>query len=188
MVAFSPILETPNNIPPKNGSIYIATGSMIIDKFFLISCVEALLHYDKQIYVSSGKYTSQLRERYDNYSNVHFYEFAPQMELLRQSSVFITHGGSNSICEAIVSRTPMIVIPLENDEFLNAEMIVESKIGLRIENSLNVTRDTLVELYAKLSSDSNYVKRLNVIAHEINPNKVWRAIDKFIEDHIYGKL
>jgi zeaxanthin glucosyltransferase len=43
-------------------------------------------------------------------------EFAPQMELLRRSSLFVTHGGLNSVQEALLAEVPSIVIPITNDQ------------------------------------------------------------------------
>ncbi len=179
---FSPMIDRKDRILKEDKSIYIATGSMISNMNLLTSCIDALLPYEKEIHISSGKYTCQLKDTYIKYSNIHFYEFAPQIELLKQASIFITHGGSNSVCEAIATRTPMIVIPLANDEFLNAEMIVECGIGLQIDNDSIVIKNTLGRLYEKILDDATYVERIKEIAKEINCKKVLEAIDGIIED------
>lgn len=185
--AFSPIIDI-NSAPLNNGSIYIASGSMICDIDLLITCIDVLLPYNKPIYVSSGIFTAQLENKYKNVANVCFYEFAPQKELLTQASVFITHGGSNSVCEAILTRTPMIVIPLVNDEFLNAEMISKNGIGLEIERDLQIIEDQLGSFYEEILNNNTYIERIDKIAQEIDQNKVWKVLDKFIEDNMDGYL
>jgi MGT family glycosyltransferase len=42
--------------------------------------------------------------------------FAPQRELLKLARIVITHGGSNTVFEALMEGKPMIVIPLAFDQ------------------------------------------------------------------------
>lgn len=183
---FSPMIDRKDEIVKKNKSIYIATGSIISNMNLLISCIDVLLPYEREIHISSGKYTYQLKYTYAKYVNIHFYEFAPQIELLKQASIFITHGGSNSVCEAIAARTPMIVIPLVNDEFLNAEMIVERGIGLQIDNDSIAIKSTLGRLCEKIWDDVTYIDRINEIAKEIDCKRVLETIDEIVKDNNNG--
>ena len=43
-------------------------------------------------------------------------EFAPQLELLKRSSVVITHAGLNTVLESIAEGKPMVAIPIGNDQ------------------------------------------------------------------------
>jgi len=45
----------------------------------------------------------------------------PVASLLPYCRLFVTHGGFNSVKEALVSGTPMVVIPLASDQFYSAE-------------------------------------------------------------------
>lgn len=179
---FSPILDHIDNDFDKKSLIYIATGSMISDIALLKVCIDTLLPCGKEIHVSSGKHTKALEKLYEKYTNVYFYEFASQLDLLKQASVFITHGGTNSICESIATKTPMIVIPLVNDEFLNAEMVVNNGIGLMIENDLDAINNKLRSYCERLLNDTTYSTRIDIISKEIDSNKVWEAIDAITGD------
>lgn len=66
-------------------------------------------------------------------ANLHFFGFLPQLTLLRKSRLFITHGGFNSIKEAIFCSVPMIVMPLNPrfDQFANAERVQALGIGIK---------------------------------------------------------
>jgi zeaxanthin glucosyltransferase len=44
-------------------------------------------------------------------------DFAPQMALLERSCLFITHGGLNSVQEALLEGVPLVVVPITNDQF-----------------------------------------------------------------------
>jgi len=47
----------------------------------------------------------------------------PQMEVLQRCSAFITHGGANSMHEALSLGVPMAVVPLFGDQPMNAESL-----------------------------------------------------------------
>ena len=42
--------------------------------------------------------------------------YAPQVELLRQSTLAVTHAGLNTVLEALGSGLPMVAIPVTNDQ------------------------------------------------------------------------
>jgi MGT family glycosyltransferase len=42
--------------------------------------------------------------------------FAPQLELLRLAKIVITHGGPNTVFEALMEGKPMVAIPLAHDQ------------------------------------------------------------------------
>jgi zeaxanthin glucosyltransferase len=44
-------------------------------------------------------------------------DYAPQRELLRRASLAITHGGLNSVMEALAAAAPMLAIPITGDQF-----------------------------------------------------------------------
>lgn len=79
-------------------------------------------------------------------------------------------------------KTPMVVIPIVNDEFLNAEMVVNSGIGLTIENNLSTIKDKLKEFCEQLLSDPTYSKNIKAVSKEVDSHKVWKAIDEFLGD------
>jgi zeaxanthin glucosyltransferase len=42
--------------------------------------------------------------------------YAPQLELVRRSALVVTHGGLNTVLEALSNGVPMLVIPIANDQ------------------------------------------------------------------------
>lgn len=65
--------------------------------------------------------------------NVKSYERIPQLFALKNSHVFINHGGMNSINEGFHFNVPMIVIPHSKDQFINAERLVETGRGFSLQ-------------------------------------------------------
>src|SRR5690606_5275022 len=54
----------------------------------------------------------------------------PQLEVLAHSEVMITHGGANSVMEALAHDVPVLVSPICNDQFHQAELIRRAGLGL----------------------------------------------------------
>lgn len=50
-------------------------------------------------------------------------EYLPQLALLERAAVAITHGGNNSVTEAVASGVPMLVLPFSTDQFAGAAAI-----------------------------------------------------------------
>lgn len=68
----------------------------------------------------------------DNNANIYTIRRVPQIDLLRHTDLFITHGGINSIMEAIVSIVPMLVYPISYNWDLpgNAARVEKHGLGL----------------------------------------------------------
>jgi N-glycosyltransferase len=64
--------------------------------------------------------------------NVHVVRHLPQPLLLQCAQLFVTHGGYNSIREAIRAGVPMAVLPLFGDQEHNAVRVTELGLGTRL--------------------------------------------------------
>ncbi|MFD5552787.1 glycosyltransferase [Streptomyces sp. NPDC127068] len=67
--------------------------------------------------------------------HVRLVEFLPQPLLLESVDLFLTHGGFNSVREALRTGTPMAVLPQFGDQFSNAERVGELGLGRRVDEA-----------------------------------------------------
>ncbi|MFI6264603.1 macrolide family glycosyltransferase [Micromonospora sp. NPDC051006] len=79
-------------------------------------------------------------------ANVIAHRSVPQPEVLARAALFITHGGVNSVNEALYAGVPMLVIPQGADQSLVASRVVELDAGLSIR-----TEDVNVEVVRGLA-------------------------------------
>ena len=98
--------------------------------------------------VSSGNKKISARQTPHD-SNIFYYEQVPQLRLLQHARLFITHGGLNSLKEAIDAGVPMLVYPVNKDYDLpgNAARVAYHQLGL----ILNVDTFDEPELQHKIS-------------------------------------
>jgi MGT family glycosyltransferase len=67
-------------------------------------------------------------------ANFHVREHVDQIAVLRRADAFITHGGMNSVCEALLAEVPMLVCPLGFDQFHQARYVERVGCGFSLEN------------------------------------------------------
>lgn len=82
-------------------------------------------------------------------------EYLPQVRLLGSASLAVTHGGNNSVTEALGAGVPLLVLPFSTDQFAGAAAIEDAGVGLALApNTATVDelRDALVALAAPSAS------------------------------------
>ena len=78
-------------------------------------------------------------------------EFLPQVTLLKAAAVAVTHGGNNSVTEAMTFGVPLVVLPFSTDQFAAAEAIERRGFGV----ALAPNSATVEELRAAIDSAVN---------------------------------
>ena len=123
---------------------YISLGTIVkgATKFFQ-NCVECFRDVNEDVIISVGK-QFDVKKLKNVPSNVHIYKSVPQIQVLKMADVFVTHGGMNSVSEALVAGTPMVVIPFVSDQPVNARCVEKLGVGKCLEYS-KVTKEMLRE-------------------------------------------
>lgn len=131
---------------PNKKLIYISLGTLNFSNidFFKI-CIKAFKTYnDYQIIISIGNHLKKesLGEIPDNCL---IYNYVPQLQVLEQADIFITHGGLNSIYEAfILYELPLIIVPQEVDQKASADVIKEYNASIILDNE-TLNSEKLIE-------------------------------------------
>src|SRR6185436_20489781 len=56
----------------------------------------------------------------------------PMLELLPHLDAVVTHGGLNTVCEALAHGVPLVVAPIKGDQPINAAQVEAAGAGLRV--------------------------------------------------------
>lgn len=124
--------------------VYISLGTILKGSVsFYQHCIEAFRDENVDVILSVGK-KFKINKIKNIPSNVHIYDYVPQLRVLKMADVFVTHGGMNSVSEALVYGTPMVVIPFVSDQPVNASCVERLGIGRRLEPA-DVNKETLKE-------------------------------------------
>jgi MGT family glycosyltransferase len=112
--------------------IYISFGTIVNDRLeFYKDCIELFRESYVLLVISIGN-----RIKKQNLSPLPPYVImsthVPQLEVLRNSAVFITHAGMNSIQEALYFGVPLVMLPQTPEQEATAARVAELGAGISL--------------------------------------------------------
>jgi UDP:flavonoid glycosyltransferase YjiC (YdhE family) len=109
--------------------LYLSLGSLgSADVALMQRLVDVLGETRHRVVVSKGPLADQLVLP-DNMAGA---AFLPQPAIIPQVDLVITHGGNNTVTEALHHGKPMVVLPLFWDQVDNAQRLAETGFGARL--------------------------------------------------------
>lgn len=114
--------------------IYISLGTILRGgQAFFRTCIEAFRKETVMVVMSvgAGGDVSGLGQIPDNFL---VRNYVPQLAVLKQADVFVTHGGLNSVSEAMIHGVPMVVIPFSSDQPVNARQVARMGLGKALDH------------------------------------------------------
>jgi MGT family glycosyltransferase len=94
--------------------------------------------------------------------NVLALPYTPQLQLLPRTAVLITHGGANSVMEALAFGVPLLITPICNDQPHNADFIERSGTGIALDLE-SVTPGECWQALTALLGPGRYRDRVAVV-------------------------
>ena len=89
-------------------------------------------------------------------ANVELGKMVPQLDILSQASVFITHAGMGGTGEAIYYGVPMIAIPQMDEQAITARQIEKNGLGVAFLEKNEITSESLKKAIVRLLEDPAY--------------------------------
>jgi MGT family glycosyltransferase len=103
--------------------VYISMGTIHNNNLdFYRQCFEAFSNHPGQFVLSAGKGTD-LAALGEIPTNFIVQGSVPQLKILQQADLFITHGGMNSVQEGLYYGVPLVVIPQQMEQAMNAKVM-----------------------------------------------------------------
>lgn len=135
--------------------IYISMGTINNScSEFYQKCFAAFADESFQVVLSVGNKTeiSALGQLPDNFT---VRNYIPQLEILKHADIFISHGGLNSVSEALFYGVPVIAVPMANDQPAVAKRLTELGAGLELKMP-EITPDLLLQSVRTIISGRQY--------------------------------
>lgn len=152
----------------RNSLIYISLGTLLNNSVsFYKKCFQAFARENVTVILSIGQ-NVLVKKLGPIPENFRVYSFVPQLEVLQHASLFITHGGMNSVNEAMHYGVPMLVVPVGNDQPTVANRINELGLGKRLNRK-------------KLSSESLKYSAFDVI-NDVNIKKTVQTYQQIMSE------
>jgi MGT family glycosyltransferase len=159
------------------------TRSHIIERL-IMAWLQRSVDGGLKLLVSAGRQAERLQHYAD--ANLSIESFVDQHAVLARASVFITHGGMNGVMEAILTETPMLIVPLSFEQELTARNVHKFQLGIHCPLERLETVD-LQRLIMRLMDDATIRKNLQIWRAKIlAAGGAHRAVD-LIDQHIKGE-
>lgn len=146
--------------------IFISMGTVFNQQPELYTtCFEAFRKSPYTVILAVGKQTD-IHQFDDIPSNFRVHQYVPQLEILEQADVFITHGGMNSSSEALYFGVPLVVIPVMGDQPIVANQIEKLGAGLQL-NRLNLDAPTLRNTTEQVLSNASFKDKSSLVGKSL---------------------
>lgn len=118
-------------LPPRP-TVYLTMGTIFNEQVDIFRTIlDGLRHEPINVIVTVGGAgdPASLGPQPDH---VRVERYIPQSQLLPRCDLFISHAGSGAMLGALTAGVPMLAIPQGADQFMNAEAIARTGVGLRL--------------------------------------------------------
>ncbi len=131
-------------IPEHKDKIFISLGTIAFSDTFWDACIEATKGLGYEVVISFGGAKNNKISRDSIPENVKVYDnlsLGEYREVLKHSALFISHGGFNSISDAILYKTPLLICPITAEQVSNGKLVEQYGCGaVYIEKRVNINK------------------------------------------------
>lgn len=148
----------------EKDTIFISLGTITFSDKFWDCCIEATKDLGYQVAVTFGGNKNNkvniktLPNNVKIYDNLSLKEYR---EVLKKSALFISHGGFNSVSDAILYETPIIICPGHTEHINTGKVLEADGCGsLFMSNKKHVNMKKLKMMASKVLNDENIKQNL----------------------------
>lgn len=167
--------------------ILVSLGTVNRNAPLLRTIATALAGLRAQVIVATGRDAdpAALGPWPDNFLAV---PFVPQLQLLEQVDLFISHGGNNSVHEALYHGVPLLVIPQQLEQAANGRLVAQRGAGLvlgdRPPYGQRVADGLIRQAVCALLTDQSYRRAAAEVGHALRATGGYERAADIIEAQI----
>jgi MGT family glycosyltransferase len=181
-----PLMTPPRRTDSIGGRplVYVCFGTAFNFRSELFRTVIAALAdqpFDVLISTGRGPVASAALEPLP--ANVEVREFVSSREILARASVHVTHGGCNSVHEALLAGVPMVCIPQAFDQFPLTGRVELLGAGLVVNEDVAAIRDGVRLLVGSAKAHSRARELSEHLAHYDGEGRVAAAVDGVLSEN-----
>lgn len=160
--------------------IYITLGTVFNNNpTFFRNCIEAFKDSEYQVVISLGRRlpVSQFEPLPSNFI---IRDYVPQFEILQRAALFISHGGVNSIHQALYHGVPLLIVPQQLEHALVSARMAELGAAIALRKP---TAKKLQQAASRLLNDNAYRHKAELLGMGLKTaGGVSKAVD-WLEAH-----
>lgn len=134
-IASSTLPDSESASSNQKERIYISLGTLRNNRLdFFAKCIQELGDLEVPVSISVGSRidTSQLPPAPGHF---HLSNFLPQIDILKNSRLFVTHGGMNSVNEGLYFGVPLLLFPQTEEQSMVARRVEKLGAGIILDES-----------------------------------------------------
>ncbi|HTK10315.1 MAG TPA: macrolide family glycosyltransferase [Ktedonobacteraceae bacterium] len=152
--------------PTEQPLLFISLGTIFNNRAaFFRQCFQAFGQQPLQVILACGS-NVDIDSLGEIPANFLVRPYVPQLDVLRQTTVFVTHGGMNSTMEALYYGVPLVVIPQMVEQAMTAQRVSELQLGLMLQPE-QVTVEALQAAVREVLNNPGFKERATQMQGEI---------------------
>lgn len=151
------------NIQPNGKTIYVTFGGTGFDGKKLINIAEKFVDTGYRVIVSTGNLVDE--SLFLKHRNLFVSKFLPGREVSKRVDLVICHGGYGTLMETIQAGKPVVCIPFNPDQMVQANRITELGLGIVIQH---ITMKDIMNIFKldwdKFQESNSRISILEILA------------------------
>ncbi|MCF6370340.1 hypothetical protein LXM96_15945 [Rhizobium sp. TRM95001] len=182
----NPSMDLPYQVDPEKPFVFMSLGTLQGHRYRLFrSAATACRQLGVQLLVAHCGGLSKRQAAAVGATWVT--DFAPQRAVMERADLCITHGGLNTVMDALEFGKPLLALPIAFDQPGVSARIIHHGAGLRLSPHL-ITVGKIRKALAKLLSDTGYAKRAKDIGGSITTAGGLRRAASIIESAVRQRV
>jgi len=163
--------------------VFISLGTIANERLdFYRECIKAFSRSEFNVLISIGSKVNR-KELGVVPSNIYIEDYVPQIEVLKRASLFISHGGMNSVNEALYFGVPILILPQQSEQVMVAKRVEELGAGICITKK-DIDSEYLLEKSAYIMESRSFYESAGKIGEDFRKAGGYKAGTEAILNYV----